>query len=82
MNKGKCKGGGKLARRIKSAMKRNGMARPVDLFKALVDNGYCGEYQTVLNWLDGRNEPQIAHLFLIARATNVSADFFSPNSTL
>lgn len=43
MNKGKARPSAKFADRLKIAMKRRGMTRPVDLFKALVDNGYEGK---------------------------------------
>lgn len=76
MNTRKSEEGAKFSERLKIAMKRRGMTRPVDLFKALVDNGYEGRYQTVINWLDGRHAAQLNHVCMIARALGCRVDFF------
>lgn len=74
MNTGKS-GRGKFSERLKLAMKQAGMKRPIDLFKALVDNGYGGAYQTVLYWCDGVYKPNIDNACLIARVLGKSTDF-------
>ena len=72
----------KISEMIAKGMKMRNMTRPVDLFKALVDAGYEGTYQTVLNWVDGTNEPLLKHLVIIARALNLPVAFFAGDTTV
>ena len=76
MNTSKSGGSAKFSERLKIAMNERGMHRPVDLWKALVANGYTGRYQTVLYWIDGVFEPSLGNAAMIARSLGKTVEFF------
>jgi len=45
-------------------------------FIALVEAGYRGSYQSVLNWIDGKHEPQFVNMRLICKVLNKEMKYF------
>ena len=65
-----------LKEKLRISIAEKGFNKPHRFFLALVEAGYKGSFQTVLNWIEGKHEPRFVNMRLICKILDKELNYF------